>query len=250
MEETLWQSIERLAPLAPTFVSVTYGAGGSTRERTHATVARILEETTLRPAAHLTCVAATRDEVDAVVRDYAGDAACATSWRCAAIPKAGSEPPTCPIPAATLTRAELVAGIAQARRFRDLGRRPTREAPGKPQHCGDRHRHAEAQGRRRRRPGDHPVLLRQRSLRGLCRAGAGGRHRYPDRSRHRAGPQLRPDRALRRRLRRLGAGLARAALRGARRRSRRPGSWSPPRSPPSRCSTLSTAASPTSTSTP
>ncbi|MFN3687678.1 methylenetetrahydrofolate reductase [NAD(P)H] [Salinarimonas sp.] len=70
MEATLWRSIERLAPLSPDFVSVTYGAGGSTRERTHATLARILAETTLRPAAHLTCVAATREEVDAVVRGY------------------------------------------------------------------------------------------------------------------------------------------------------------------------------------
>jgi len=71
MEETLWASITRLAPLAPEFVSVTYGAGGSTRERTHATVKRIIDETPLAPAAHLTCVAATRDEVDAVVRNYA-----------------------------------------------------------------------------------------------------------------------------------------------------------------------------------
>lgn len=70
MEEKLWQSIERLAPLSPSFVSVTYGAGGSTRQRTHATVSRILKETSLIPAAHLTCVAATRDDVDAVVRDY------------------------------------------------------------------------------------------------------------------------------------------------------------------------------------
>jgi methylenetetrahydrofolate reductase (NADPH) len=70
MEQTLWQSVERLAPLAPNFVSVTYGAGGSTRERTHATVKRILDETTLTPAAHLTCVAATRDEIDAIVRSY------------------------------------------------------------------------------------------------------------------------------------------------------------------------------------
>lgn len=70
MEATLWRSIERLAPLSPDFVSVTYGAGGSTRERTHATLARILGETSLRPAAHLTCVAATREEVDAVVRGY------------------------------------------------------------------------------------------------------------------------------------------------------------------------------------
>jgi methylenetetrahydrofolate reductase (NADPH) len=71
MEKTLWESIERLKPLAPDFVSVTYGAGGSTRERTHATVKRILAETPLTPAAHLTCVAATRAEIDAIVDNYA-----------------------------------------------------------------------------------------------------------------------------------------------------------------------------------
>jgi methylenetetrahydrofolate reductase (NADPH) len=70
MEEALWAAVRRLEPLRPKFVSVTYGAGGSTRERTHATVARILAETPLVPAAHLTCVAATRAEVDAVVRAY------------------------------------------------------------------------------------------------------------------------------------------------------------------------------------
>lgn len=70
MEETLWGSIKTLEPLHPRFVSVTYGAGGSTRERTHATVARILSETTLTPAAHLTCVGASRDEIDSVARDY------------------------------------------------------------------------------------------------------------------------------------------------------------------------------------
>ena len=70
MEELLWASINRLAPLAPEFVSVTYGAGGSTRERTHTTVARIVKETALRPAAHLTCVNATKDEVDEVARAY------------------------------------------------------------------------------------------------------------------------------------------------------------------------------------
>jgi methylenetetrahydrofolate reductase (NADPH) len=70
MEKTLWEAVTRLAPLAPNFVSVTYGAGGSTRERTHATVKRILDETPLTPAAHLTCVAATREEIDQVIRDY------------------------------------------------------------------------------------------------------------------------------------------------------------------------------------
>src|SRR5712692_3605071 len=68
MEQTLWASVARLAPLKPNFVSVTYGAGGSTRERTHATIVRILEETNLNPAAHLTCVAATREELDKVAR--------------------------------------------------------------------------------------------------------------------------------------------------------------------------------------
>jgi methylenetetrahydrofolate reductase (NADPH) len=70
MEETLWRSIERLAPLAPDYVSVTYGAGGSTRERTHATIRRILTETRLAPAAHLTCVGASRAEIDEIIRGY------------------------------------------------------------------------------------------------------------------------------------------------------------------------------------
>jgi methylenetetrahydrofolate reductase (NADPH) len=69
-EEDLWTCIRRLEPLGPEFVSVTYGAGGSTRERTHRTVRRILEETSLKPAAHLTCVDAPRGEVDEVIQDY------------------------------------------------------------------------------------------------------------------------------------------------------------------------------------
>ena len=70
METQLWNAIRRLAPLRPHFVSVTYGAGGSTRDRTHATVKRMIEETQLKPAAHLTCVGASREEVNAVIRDY------------------------------------------------------------------------------------------------------------------------------------------------------------------------------------
>jgi methylenetetrahydrofolate reductase (NADPH) len=70
MERNLWDVIERLAPLTPNFVSVTYGAGGSTRERTHATIARILAETDLIPAAHLTCVNAPRADIDDVVARY------------------------------------------------------------------------------------------------------------------------------------------------------------------------------------
>jgi methylenetetrahydrofolate reductase (NADPH) len=69
-EASLWESIGRLAPLQPTFVSVTYGAGGSTRERTQATVARLVRETALRPAAHLTCVGASRADIGAVLDGF------------------------------------------------------------------------------------------------------------------------------------------------------------------------------------
>ncbi|RYE46173.1 MAG: methylenetetrahydrofolate reductase [NAD(P)H], partial [Hyphomicrobiales bacterium] len=70
MERVLWETITRLAPLNPDFVSVTYGAGGSTRERTHSTISRILKETSLTPAAHLTCVAAPKSDIDDVVARY------------------------------------------------------------------------------------------------------------------------------------------------------------------------------------
>ena len=70
MEQRLWQAVKRLEPLRPRFVSVTYGAGGSTRERTHATVTRIRHETPLEPAAHLTCLGATCAEIDAIARRY------------------------------------------------------------------------------------------------------------------------------------------------------------------------------------
>ena len=70
MEKTLWESVKRLEPLGPRFVSVTYGAGGSTRQRTHDTIERILKETTLTPAAHLTCVGASKEDINAVLEDY------------------------------------------------------------------------------------------------------------------------------------------------------------------------------------
>ena len=70
MEERLWQTVKRIEPLGPRFVSVTYGAGGTTRERTHATVRRIRQETALEPAAHLTCIGASRGEIDDIARLY------------------------------------------------------------------------------------------------------------------------------------------------------------------------------------
>lgn len=70
MDATLWQSIKRLAGLEPRFISVTYGADGSTRERTHAAVERIIKETQLTPAPHLTCIDASRGEIDDIAREY------------------------------------------------------------------------------------------------------------------------------------------------------------------------------------
>ena len=110
MERSLWDAIGRLAPLQPNFVSVTYGAGGSTRERTHATVKRILAETLLTPAAHLTCVAATRAEVDAVIAAYA-QAGVRHIVALRGDPPGGLGERYAPHPGGYLNAADLVAGI-------------------------------------------------------------------------------------------------------------------------------------------
>jgi len=116
MEQELWQAIARLAPLQPHFVSVTYGAGGSTRERTHATVKRILAETMLTPAAHLTCVAATRAEVDAVIEAYA-QAGVRHIVALRGDPAGGIGERYAPHPGGYRNAADLVAGI---KRIADL----------------------------------------------------------------------------------------------------------------------------------
>jgi methylenetetrahydrofolate reductase (NADPH) len=115
MEEQLWRSIRRLEPLAPAFVSVTYGAGGSTRDRTHATVKRIVKETSLVPAAHLTCVGASRGEIDDVVRSY---------WQAGIrhiVALRGDMPEAdacyCAHPGGYQSTAELVAGIRKIAPF-------------------------------------------------------------------------------------------------------------------------------------
>jgi methylenetetrahydrofolate reductase (NADPH) len=110
MEQTLWSSIARLAPLSPAFVSVTYGAGGSTRERTHATVKRILAESDLVPAAHLTCVAATRADVDAVVRNYVA-AGVRHIVALRGDPTGGAGERYAPHPGGYVNAADLVSGI-------------------------------------------------------------------------------------------------------------------------------------------
>ncbi len=116
MEEQLWQAIVELAPLAPSFVSVTYGAGGSTRERTHATVERIVRETALVPAAHLTCVGASKAEIAEVADQY---------WQAGVrhvVALRGDPPPDAggrftAHPDGYASAAELVAGLRQLHDF-------------------------------------------------------------------------------------------------------------------------------------
>ncbi|GLK75156.1 methylenetetrahydrofolate reductase [Methylopila jiangsuensis] len=110
MEAALWRAVERLAPLDPTFMSVTYGAGGSTRERTHATVARMVQETHVPPAAHLTCVSATKAEVDAVVDSYR-EAGVRHIVALRGDPAGGVGSTFEPHPGGYASTAELVAGI-------------------------------------------------------------------------------------------------------------------------------------------
>src|SRR5882757_4012504 len=110
MEKSLWEAIGRLAPLGPNFVSVTYGAGGSTRERTHSTVKRIVNETALTPAAHLTCVAATKDEIDAVIHAYR-DAGVRHIVALRGDPTSGIGAKYAPHPGGYQHAADLVTGI-------------------------------------------------------------------------------------------------------------------------------------------
>jgi len=116
MEEQLWDAITQLEPLAPSFVSVTYGAGGTTRERTHATVARIVSETSLKPAAHLTCVAASKDDIAEIAEQY---------WQAGVrhiVALRGDPPPAdggkfVPHPQGYTGAADLVAGLRASHDF-------------------------------------------------------------------------------------------------------------------------------------
>ena len=116
MEARLWETVTRLEPLRPKFVSVTYGAGGSTRERTARTVRRILNETGLKPAAHLTCVDATRDAVDAVIEEFAGmGVKCFVALR--GDPAEGVGARYCPHPGGYANGADLVNALKRAGDF-------------------------------------------------------------------------------------------------------------------------------------
>ncbi|MDE1930914.1 MAG: methylenetetrahydrofolate reductase [NAD(P)H] [Alphaproteobacteria bacterium] len=115
MEEKLWQTVKRVEPLGPRFVSVTYGAGGSTRARTHATVLRIRIDTALEPAAHLTCVGAPQDAIDAVARLY-WDSGIRHVVALRGDPPAGEGPYT-PYPGGYAYAADLVAGLKRIAPF-------------------------------------------------------------------------------------------------------------------------------------
>jgi methylenetetrahydrofolate reductase (NADPH) len=115
MDAALWQAVETLAPLGPRFVSVTYGAGGTTRERTHATVSRIARETDIPAAAHLTCVDATREEIDDIAREYwAAGVRHIVALR-GDPPRAGEK--FCSHPDGYANAAELVAGLKRIAPF-------------------------------------------------------------------------------------------------------------------------------------
>lgn len=109
-ERTLWETVTRLAPLRPTFFSVTYGAGGSTRQRTHETVVRLKKETGVDPAAHLTCVGATRGEIDDIARAY-WDAGIRHIVALRGDPPAGMGATYSPHPGGYANAAELVGGL-------------------------------------------------------------------------------------------------------------------------------------------
>ena len=176
MEATLWESITRLAPLRPNFVSVTYGAGGSTRERTHATVKRILGETALTPAAHLTCVAATCGEIDDVIRGY-HEAGVRHIVALRGDPVGGIGDKYAPHPGGYENGADLVAGIKRIAPDIDVSVSAYPEKHPDSPDGRRRHRHAQGQGRRRRDPRDDPVLLRERPVLPLSRPRARARHR-------------------------------------------------------------------------
>ena len=217
MEQALWEAIARLAPLQPNFVSVTYGAGGSTRERTHATVKRILAETMLTPAAHLTCVAATRGEVDAVIAAYARPA-CATSWRCAAIRSAASASVSRRIPAAIKMPPTWSAGI---KRIADIEVSVSAYPEKHPDSATvaadiDMLKAKVDAGATR---AITQFFFENSSLLPLSRPRPRQRHRHSDRARHPAGAEFQADREFRGARRRLGARLARRPLRRPRRRS-------------------------------
>ncbi len=208
-EENLWKAIRRLEPLAPSFVSVTYGAGGSTRERTHATVKRIVDETTLKPAAHLTCVGHTRREIEEIVRGY---------WDCGIrhiVALRGDMPemsgPYRPHELGYASTPELIEGVRSIAPFEIS----VSFYPEKHPELADtraRCRSAQEKGRCRRDARARTILLRHRRCDAFSRQGRERRHRRPDHSRHHADDGVSRRGAHGRQMRHEDSGLADARL--------------------------------------
>ena len=216
MEEALWNAIRRLEPLKPRFVSVTYGAGGSTRERTHTTVTRLVRESELVPAAHLTCVQATKAEVDEVARGYK-EAGVRHIVALRGDPTTGAGTRYSPHPGGYANAADLVAGLQRIGGFDiSVAGYPEKhpDSPSLPADLANLKAKVDA--------GASRVITQfffdNAALSAVPGSGARGRHLGADHPGHRADPQFPPGRGLRRAVRRLHPVVDGASLRGSRRR--------------------------------
>jgi methylenetetrahydrofolate reductase (NADPH) len=188
MEEQLWDSIDALAPLAPRFVSVTYGAGGSTRERTHNTVARIARETKLPAAAHLTCVDASKAEIAESRRRLLGGGR--APYRRAARRSAGAGREVRAAPGGLCQRRRAGRGLKALHDF-EISVAAYPETHPEALSAASRSRQPEAQARCGRDPRDHAILLRRRTPISALSTRPRRRASRGDPARHHARHQLR-----------------------------------------------------------
>ena len=212
MEANLWEAATRLEPLNPAFVSVTYGAGGSTRERTHALVERMARETTMKPAAHLTCVGSSCGEIRETLRDY-HSAGVRHIVALRGDPPTGFDAPYETVPGGYRSTAELVADAAKMGFEVSVGTYPERH-PQSPTLLHDIEilREKVDAGAT---PGHHPILFRQFGLFPLSRRRRGRRARHSDRARDLSRAKFQADRQFRPENGGERAAMARRPVRGA-----------------------------------
>ena len=249
MERSLWETINRLAPLTPNFVSVTYGAGGSTRERTHSTIARILSETHLTPAAHLTCVGAARGEIDDIVSRY-HDLGVRHIVALRGDPPGGIGTAYTTHPDGYRSSAELVAGIK--RRHGDI---EVSVSAYPEKHPESRDFDADIDVLKAKVDAGAARAITQVFFDNdlylpLSRPGPRPRHRHSDRARHHADAQFQAGPRLRDPRRHHACRTGSPTNSTASTTIPRPASWWQPPSPPARCKNSPSTASTPFTSTP